>query len=351
MTPRSIRRAQERKALKLARKAEKAALQNREGEAAAAPVACEAPPLAAKLATSLPLQRVDQPHIRMADVAFLNDSPSPEILDEFSPELIAEANAVRERVWRRAGLLPSQPGVSNTKPAASPAPQAKTEPEALATNAVSSIQLAANRANSQLSTGATTPAGKQTVSFNAFRHGLAGRFVILASENENEFKELYHGLQHEHTPSTPTEHLLIEGMAQHYWLAQRALGLQQFCFNEAGVCENDQQLALYLRYQTTHDRAFHKCLNDLLKLRAEKRKEQNGFVSQERKRNEEARKEADEVRRQARENRQQERHKWADLMDSAKVDHQVLLNMQLPGSEPFTKKAIQRIIAVEKAAA
>jgi hypothetical protein len=301
MTPRSIRRAQEHKARKLARKTERAAVQ---------PAAPEP--------------------ISMKDFAFLGE-PSLEILQEFSPELIAEANAARERVWRRAGL-------------ASRATQVETEPEASATYTVSPAQLAANRANSQLSTGAITPEGKETVSFNAFRHGLAGRFVILPSENENEFKELYHGLQHEHKPSTPTEHLLIEGMAQHYWLAQRALGLQQACFNEVGACENDQQLALYLRYQTTHERAFHKCLNDLLKLRAEKRKEQIGFVSQQHK-------EADQARRQARENRQQERHKWADLMDSAKVDHQVLLNMQLPGSEPFTAKAIQRIIEVEKAAA
>jgi hypothetical protein len=319
MTPRSLRRAQQRKAEKLARKAEKTALQNRDGSGGAP-------------------QSATQPTIRMADITLLNHSPSPEILHEFSPELIAEANAVRERVWRRAALP-------------SPAMQVESEPNASATRAPSPAQLTANRANSRLSTGPNSSEGKQTVSFNAFRHGLAGRFVILPSENENEFKELYHGLQHEHKPSTPTEHLLIEGMAQHYWLAQRALRLQQVCLNEAGACENDQHLALYLRYQTTHDRAFHKCLNDLLKLRAEKRKEQNGFVSQERKRNEEARREADEVRRQARENRRQERHRWADLMDSAKLDHQLLLNMQLPGSEPLTAKAIHRILEVEKAAA
>ena len=52
------------------------------------------------------------------------------------------------------------------------------------------------------------------------------------NENENEFKELFHGLQHEHRPSTPTEHLLVEGLAQHYWLAQRALNLQQICFEK-----------------------------------------------------------------------------------------------------------------------
>jgi hypothetical protein len=41
--------------------------------------------------------------------------------------------------------------------------------------------------------------------------------------------------------------------------------------------------SLYLRYQTTHTRAFHKSLNDLVELRAETRKQQNGFEAQTRK--------------------------------------------------------------------
>ncbi len=113
-------------------------------------------------------------------------------------------------------------------------------------------------------------------------------------------------------------------MAQHYWLAQRALNLQQLCFDESGV--DEKQLALYLRYQTTHDRGFHKCLNDLLKLRAQKRREQIGFVSQQHK-------QADQTRREARENRQEERHKWAVLLAQAKVDHQHLQNMAFKGAE------------------
>jgi DNA-directed RNA polymerase specialized sigma24 family protein len=64
-----------------------------------------------------------------------------------------------------------------------------------------------------------------------------------------------------------------------------------------------KSLAVYLRYQTTHDRAFHKSLNTLLKLRAEKRKAEIGFVSQQRQSEEHARK-------QAAEKRKQEIHKW-----------------------------------------
>jgi len=36
-------------------------------------------------------------------------------------------------------------------------------------------------------------------------------------------------------------------------------------------------LFAYLRYQTTHTRAFHKCLNDLVRLRSERGKTANGF--------------------------------------------------------------------------
>jgi hypothetical protein len=80
-----------------------------------------------------------------------------------------------------------------------------------------------------------------------------------------------------------TEYLLVERMAQHHWLSQRALHLQNTCFNmDLTLCEQEKLLALYLRYGTTHDRAFHKCLSDLLKLRAQKAREERGFESQKR---------------------------------------------------------------------
>jgi hypothetical protein len=69
-------------------------------------------------------------------------------------------------------------------------------------------------------------------------------------------------------------------MAQHYWLKQRALRLQSLCFDG-----DEKSLGLYLRYQSTHERGFYKALNTLVKLRAEKRKAEIGFVSQELKQN------------------------------------------------------------------
>jgi hypothetical protein len=89
------------------------------------------------------------------------------------------------------------------------------------------------------------------------------------------------GLLAEHDPATETESILVHRMAQHIWISQRAINLQQLCLDpDTGICDSEYRLALYLRYQTTHDRAFHKCLSELLKLKAEKRKAAIGFVSQ-----------------------------------------------------------------------
>ncbi len=142
-------------------------------------------------------------------------------------------------------------------------------------------QIAANQTNSQHSTGPQSAEGKQTVSINAVRHGLTGIFMMLPGEAPEEFDTLHEGLRAEHNPETPTEILMVESMVQHYWLKQRAVRLQSLCFDEAGLCNAEKELGLYLRYQTTHERAFYKSLNTLLKLRADKRKAEIGFVSQE----------------------------------------------------------------------
>ena len=142
-------------------------------------------------------------------------------------------------------------------------------------------QLAANQANAQLSTGPKTEEGKAASAKNNFRHGCAGKFMLLPQESTKEFQELKDALYEEHQPATPTETLLIQRMVEHFWLSQRAIRLQGFCFDD-GLHQPDlQKLSVYLRYQSTHDRAFHKCLADLQKLRAEKRKQSDEARKQE----------------------------------------------------------------------
>jgi hypothetical protein len=175
-------------------------------------------------------------------------------------------------------------------------------------------QIAANRANSQLSTGAKTQEGKAAAARNNFRHGLtpSSEFWVLPSESQTEFHKLLAAFQEEHRPATPTEETLVQAMAEHHWLRHRAMRLEETCFDyTTGQIIDDRKLALYLRYQTTHERAFHKALNDLLRLRAEKRKQEIGFERQQHIR-------ADQARKQERHEMAKERQKWATLLAEAK---------------------------------
>jgi hypothetical protein len=148
-------------------------------------------------------------------------------------------------------------------------------------------QIRANRENAQHSTGPKTEAGKATVSQNRTTHALnyhAATFRVLPCENQSDYDTLLKDLQTEHQPETPTESLLVLSMAQHRWLLDRATRLQETTFNpETGQIEDPKLFSLYLRYATTHERAFHKCLTTLLTNRIQNEKSQIGFESQKRK--------------------------------------------------------------------
>jgi len=176
-------------------------------------------------------------------------------------------------------------------------------------------QIQANHQNAQHSTGPKTEEGRAASSQNNFRHGFAAKFKVLDWEEQSEFAALLTNFTTEHQPQSPYEETLVEKMAQHFWLAQRALTLQNECFNpKLAMQEADRKLALFMRYQTTQDRAFHKCADELRKLRNEKRKQQIGFESQNQK-------EAEEARRHANEIRKGEMHEARLRLVNSKVDH------------------------------
>jgi hypothetical protein len=193
-------------------------------------------------------------------------------------------------------------------------------------------QIVANQANSQLSTGPKTDAGRAAAVRNNFRHGLtpSSEFWVLPSESQHDFLKLLAEFQQEHQPTSPTEEALVQAMAEHHWLRHRAMRLEHSWFDyETGQLIDDRKLALYLRYQTTHERAFHKALNDLLKLRAEKRKAEIGFERQQHA-------EADQTRKQERHEMAKEHQKWATLLAEAKLYSQQPVATRLKISEELT---------------
>jgi hypothetical protein len=142
---------------------------------------------------------------------------------------------------------------------------------------ISPDQLAANRANSLHSTGPKTVEGKLASSRNSLKHGLAAGQLVIPGEDPAAFETLLNELIEDRQPANIAEELLVKEMAQAYWLSQRAIRLQNECFTENGV--DEKRLSLFLRYQTTYDRAFHKALDQLIRLQKERHK-LRGFVSQ-----------------------------------------------------------------------
>jgi len=146
-------------------------------------------------------------------------------------------------------------------------------------------QTAANRKNAQHSTGPTSQEGLDlSARIAALRHGLAvkdhERFGILYDENSDKLDELLARLTQEHAPTTETEVILVRHMAQSEWLRARALRLQADCVRDGLANEDVAKLGVYIRYQTTHERAFHRSLKELQNLRKERRNTEIGFESQ-----------------------------------------------------------------------
>jgi hypothetical protein len=105
--------------------------------------------------------------------------------------------------------------------------------------------------------------------------------MFIEGEDPARFDAVKEALNQEHQPQTATEQLLVEKMAQHHWLSQRALDLQtSMMVLDYADPEVQKRVDNYTRYQVQHDRMFQRALHDLLKLRAERRKAQIGFESQ-----------------------------------------------------------------------
>jgi hypothetical protein len=231
----------------------------------------------------------------------LNDLPdiqprsNPELQDELPPKNSCD-DAARDAGRDEIPSRPSQLATSSTEirhnviadraslqaglplPPPGPAPSFQHRLARKEFGFVSQRRTAASRTNSKLSTGPRTEDGKLASSRNSTKHGLASGTLIIPGEDPTAFEMLLDDLLEEHQPASPTERLLIEEMAQSYRLTQRALRLENTCFTNEGV--NEKQLALFLRYQTTHERRFYKALNCLLQIKKEAVRNHRGFVSQ-----------------------------------------------------------------------
>ena len=143
-------------------------------------------------------------------------------------------------------------------------------------------QIAANQANSKFSTGATTDAGKQTVSKNSLKHGLSSPnpvHVILPGE-EDPFAEHLDGYMQAYAPIGVPEQDLVRSLASNNWRLQRCHSMERalFSYLQKEVAEGAETAAETLRelnktvgYAHKIERAIEKTRNELKSLQSERK--------------------------------------------------------------------------------
>jgi hypothetical protein len=92
------------------------------------------------------------------------------------------------------------------------------------------VQVRANRANAQKSTGPRTAEGKERASRNAVKHGLLAREAVIAGEDPEEFEVYREGMLADLAPAGPVEAMLAERVVGLSWRLRRAERLQNEAF-------------------------------------------------------------------------------------------------------------------------
>lgn len=161
---------------------------------------------------------------------------------------------------------------------------------------ISDKQLEANRQNAKLG-GVKTDEGKAISRFNALKHGLLSKEVLLKSENLDDLEELGKNLRQELKPASQIEMIFVEKLIADVWRLKRALRVEKEMIEddcketenylggmnpkkglgEAFNCNfvNSDTYGKFTRYYVSIEKSIVKTLHELQELQSE----ENGFVS------------------------------------------------------------------------
>ena len=161
---------------------------------------------------------------------------------------------------------------------------------------ISPAKLAANRANSLKSTGPKTPGGKAQSRYNALKHGLYGRDVVLPGEDRAEYDAMVAELRDEFRPHGRYENTLVKRMADIWWRLGRSAAIEAGLLNpswdgsvagastDGGPLVDTFRVAMdetatldqLGRYEARLERAFHHCVLMLERRQARRRMRDGG---------------------------------------------------------------------------
>jgi hypothetical protein len=141
----------------------------------------------------------------------------------------------------------------------------------------SSAQIAANQANAQHSTGPATDAGKEACKFNATKHALSGKQIVVPGEDPAEYDALLAKLLVELAPANEREAMLSVEVVEHSWRHQRAIRIESQVLAKYGAVEcitepeARKAFSLITRYGTSIERSLRRSREALDKLQKERK--------------------------------------------------------------------------------
>jgi hypothetical protein len=113
-------------------------------------------------------------------------------------------------------------------------------------------------------TGPRTPEGKAISSQNATKHGCRSNKLVLRHENPDEYEALFDKWWEQYQPQDHAEETLVEQLVNNHWLLKRAtLRVEEIEWENPlnprlWTDSHHRKLALFTRYKTAAERAFHK---------------------------------------------------------------------------------------------
>jgi len=103
-----------------------------------------------------------------------------------------------------------------------------------------------DQASIHKSTGPRTPQGKKRCKYNALKHGLLSKAILLKGESRAEYESLLYGLQEDWQPQGTSETILVETLAALVWRKRRVLQAESAeIAGRAEFLEFDSSMAQY----------------------------------------------------------------------------------------------------------
>ena len=153
-------------------------------------------------------------------------------------------------------------------------------------------QIAANRANAQLSTGPRSAEGKSASRFNALKHGADAMSAVIPGEDPAEYQQLHDQYLARFQPESPDEHFHVSTMLDADWQRRRLLLLEtELYYTLEAEAPGESRAAAILaatpaakllartqRQLAAHQRAWYRAFSEFLRQRMRDDKEQQALL-------------------------------------------------------------------------